>query len=151
MFINKRILIVLSILGVLLISGLGVTAVLLITHSTASANTPTVTPTPVLTTTPRLNANRVCATGVISSINTQSQTFFVTEKGAKTVTITTDSTTSFHKRGVKGPLFSALSVGQHVRVTAQGTCDPTAVTFAARTITIVVPNTLPSATPTATP
>lgn len=151
MFIKKRILIVLGILGALIISGLGVTVILLLTHSNASANTSAVTPTPALTATPRLNANRVCATGVISSINTQGQSFVVTEKGAKTVTVTTDSTTTFHKKGVKGATFSALSVGDHVRVTAQGTCDSTATTFAAKAITIVVSGTLPAASPTATP
>ena len=153
MFIHKRILIVLGILGVLIVGGLGVTVFLLLNQSNASANTPAVTATPALTATPRLNANRACATGVISSLDTQGQTFVVTEKGTRTVTVTTDSTTSFHERGVKGAAFATLSVGQHVRVTAQGTCDPTAATFAAKAITIVVSGTLPGAgaSPTATP
>lgn len=151
MFINKRILLVLGVLGVLIVGGLGISVLLLLTHANASANNLAVTPTPALTVTPRLNANRACATGVITSIDAQGQTFVVTEKGAKTVTVTTDSTTSFHKRGVKSATFTALSVGEHVRVTSQSACDSTATTFAAKTITVVVSNMLPGASPTATP
>lgn len=152
MFINKRILIAVAVLGILIVGGLGVTVLLLVSHSNASASNLAVTPTtPALTATPRLNANRVCATGVISSVDTQGQSFVVTEKGAKTVTVTIDPQTTFHKRGVTGATFSVVSVGQHVRVTAQGACDPTATTFAAKTITIVVSNVTPSASPTATP
>ena len=151
MFINKRILIVLGVLGVLIVGGLGVTVLLLLTHSNASANNLAVTPTPVLTVTPRLTANRVCATGVITSIDAQGQTFVVTEKGAKTVTVTTDAQTTFHKRGLTGATFSALGMGEHVRITSQGACDPTATTFTAKAVTIVVSNTLPSASPSATP
>ena len=151
MFINKRILIMLGIVGVLIVSGLGVTVLLLLTHSNASANTPAVTPTPAFTATPRQSANRACATGVVTSIDTQGQTFVVTEKGAKTVTVTTDSQTTYHKRGVKGPTFSSLSTGQHVRITSQSACDSTATTFAAKAITIVVSSVIPGASPTATP
>jgi hypothetical protein len=151
MFIHKRILILLGILGILLLGGLGFTTFLLLTQSNASANTPAVTPTPpTLTATPRPNVNRACATGVISSIDTQGQTFVVSEKGAKTVTVTTDSRTTYHERGVTGATFSTLSMGQHVRITSQSACDPTASTFAAKAITVVVASATPTASPTAT-
>src|SRR5579859_3000385 len=150
MFIHKRILIILGILGILLLGGLGFTISLLLTHSNASANTPAVTPTPpALMATPRLSATRACVTGVISSINTQGQTLVVTKKGNKTVTVTTDSQTTYHERGVASVTFSILSVGQHVRITSQSACDSTASTFAAKAITIVVSSATP--TPTASP
>ena len=153
MFINKRILIVLCVLGVLIVSGLGVTVFLLLNQSNASASNLAVTPTPALTTTatPRLSANRTCATGVISSIDATGQTFVVTEKGAKTVTVTTDSHTTYHERGATGMTFSTLKVGQHVHITSQSACDSTSATFSAKAITIVVSSATPGVTPTATP
>ncbi len=153
MFINKRILIVLCALGVLIVGGLGVTVFLLLNQSNASASNADVTPTPTLTSTatPRLNANSVCATGVIASINTQGQTFVVTEKSAKTVTVTTDSKTTYHERGTKSMTFSSLNVGQHVRITSKSACDSTTATVAAKAITIVVSSATPTASPTATP
>lgn len=153
MFINKRILIALCALGVLIVGGLGVTVFLLLNQPNASASNANVTPTPTLTAsaTPRLNANSVCANGVIASISAQGQTFVVTEKGAKTVTITTDSKTTYHERGDKSMTFSSLKVGQHVRITSPGACDSTTTTVAAKAITIVVPSATPTASPTATP
>jgi hypothetical protein len=153
MFINKRILIVLSVVGILVIGSLGFTIFLLLSQSSASANTPAVTPTPAatITATPRLSANRACATGVISSIDAQGQTFVVTEKGAKTATVTTDSHTTYHERGVTGVTFSSLKVGQRVRITSQSACDATASTFTAKAITIIVSSATPTASPTATP
>jgi len=43
-----------------------------------------------------------------------------------------------------------LKVGQRVRVTSQSACDPTAASFTAKAITIVVTNT-PASTPTNSP
>lgn len=152
MFIHKRILILLGILGILIIGGLGFTTFLLLAQSNASANTPAVTPTPpTITATPRASANRACATGVISSIDTQGQTSVVSEKGAKTVTVTTDPRTTYHERGVTSATFGTLSMGQHVRITSQSACDPTASTFDAKAITVVVASAIPTASLTATP
>ena len=152
MFINKRILIILGILGIIIIGGLGFTTFLLLTQSNANASSASVTPTPTsLTATPRATANRACATGTISSINAQNSTFLVKEaKGAKTITVTADSQTTFHERGATGVAFSSLAVGQRVRVTSQSACDPTAASFTAKAITIVVTNT-PASTPTNLP
>ena len=151
MFINKRILIALGVVGILLLGGLGFTVFLLLTQSNASANAPAVTPTPSApAATPSLSANHVCATGVISSIDTQGQTFVVKEKGSKTVTVSTDTQTIYHKRGTSGVAFKSLSVGQRVRVTSQSACDATATTVTAKAVTIVVSN-APGASPTPTP
>ena len=153
MFISKRILIVLGVVGILIIGGLGFTIFLLLTQSNASANTPAVTPTPsvAITSTPTLSANRICAAGVISSIDAGGQTIIVTEKGAKTVTVSTDAQTLYHERGITGVTFTSLKVGQRVRITPQGACDSTASSFSAKAITIVVAGATPAASPTATP
>lgn len=153
MFINKRILIALCAIGVLIVGGLGVTIFLLLNQSSASASNLAVTPTPTLTVTatPRLSVNHTCATGVISSIDPQAQTFVVTEKGAKTVTVTTDTKTTYHERGATGMIFGSLKVGQHVRITSQSACDSTATTVTAKAITIVVPGATSTATSTPTP
>ena len=153
MFISKRSLIVLGVVGILIIGGLGFTIFLLLTQSNASASSPAVTPTPVasITASPTLNANRACAAGVISSIDTQGQTIVVTEKGAKTVTVSIDSQTLYHERGVTGVTFASLKIGQRVRITSQGACDTTASTFTAKAITIIVASAMPTASPTATP
>ena len=149
MFIHKRILIALGILAIILLGGLGFTTFLLLTQSNANASSASAASTPtVLATTSPSTTNRVCASGIISSINAQGQTFVVTEKGTKTVTITADAQTTYRKRGASGITFSSLSVGQHVRITAQGACDPGSVSFTAKTITIIVSN-APASTPTA--
>jgi hypothetical protein len=148
MFISKRILIILGVIGILIIGGLGYT-IFLLTQSSASADTPAVTPTPsvAITTTPTLNANRICAAGVIFSIDSGGQTIVVTEKGAKTVTVSTNAQTLYHERGFSGAAFSSLKVGQRVRITSQGGCDTTASTLTAKAITIVVAGATPTATP----
>ncbi|HEU0000747.1 MAG TPA: hypothetical protein VFQ36_07600 [Ktedonobacteraceae bacterium] len=152
MFISKRILIIISIVGIIILGALGFTTFQLLNQPSASATgiSSTVTPTP-LATTPGSTVNRACATGIISSINAQNQTFVVTEaKGSKTLTVTADSQTTFHKRGETGVTFGSLATGQHVRVTSQTACDATTTTFTAKGITIVVPTT-PTATPTGSP
>ena len=153
MFINKRILIAICVIGVLIVGGLGVTIFLLLNQSNASASNLAVTPTPTLTVTatPHLSANHTCATGVISSIDPRGQTFVVTEKGAKTVTVTTDTKTAYHERGATSMNFGSITVGPHVRITSQSACDSTATTVAAKAITVVVPGATPTASPTATP
>ena len=149
MFINKRILIALGILVILILGGLGFTTALLLTRSNASASNIASTPAlPTITATSGLSAGNVCPAGVISSINAQGQTFVVTEKGARTITVTTDSQTTYRKRGATGLTFSSLSVGQRERVTSRGACDATTSSVTARAITIVV---AASVTPTPTP
>ena len=150
MCISKRILLLICIIGIILIGALGFTTFLLLNQPNASASSATSSFTS-LTATPRSTLNRACATGAISSINTQNSTFVVTKaKGAKTVTITVDSQTTFHERGATSFTFSSLSVGQRVRVTSQSACDPGAASFTAKSITIVVSN-APASTPTTSP
>lgn len=147
MCISKRILLLICIIGIILIGALGFTIFLLLNQPNASASSAT----PSLTATPRSTLNRACATGAISSINTQNSTFVVTNaKGTKTVTVTVDSQTTFHEHGTTGPTFSSLTVGQRVRVTSQSACDPSAASFTAKSITIVVSN-APASTPTTSP
>ena len=149
MFISKRILIIISIVGIVILGALGFTTFQLLNQPSANATgiSSTVTPTP-LATTPGSTVNRACATGIISSIDAQNQTFVVTEaKGSKTFTVTANPQTTFHKRGETDVTFSSLATGQHVRVTSQAACDATTTTFTAKGITIVVPTT-PTATPT---
>ena len=156
MFVNKRLLIIGGILGVLVVVALGFVTFLLLNQPSASASNGNAASTPtVVATATHSTANRVCATGVISAVDAQNSTFVVTEaKGNRTITVTADAQTTFHKRGDSGVTFNSLAVGQRVRITAQGTCDTTAVSFTAKAITIVVPGTAtPGAvnSPTATP
>jgi hypothetical protein len=152
MYISKRILLLFCILGIILLGALGFTAFFLLNQPNSSASAGSVTPTPTsLTATPHTTLNRVCATGVISSIDAQNSTFVVTEaKGTKTITITADSHTTYHKRGSTGISFSSLTVGQRVRVTSQSACGSSAASFTAKSITIVVSN-APVSTPTTAP
>ena len=152
MYISKRILLLCSIIGIILLGTLGFMTFLLLNQPNTSASAGSVTPTATtITATPHSTLNRTCATGVISSTDAQNSTFVVTEaKGAKTITITADSHTTYHKRGSTGLSFSSLTVGQRVHVTSQGVCDSTAVSFTAKSITLVVSST-PVSTPTTTP
>jgi len=152
MFISKRLLIIISIVGIIALGALGFTIVLFLNQSNANAtgSSAASTPTAIATTT-RSTATRVCATGTISSIDAQNSTFVVKEaKGSRSVTVTADAQTTFHKRGDTGVNFSSLIVGQRVRVTSQSACDTTATTFTAKAITIIVP-TSPASTPTTSP
>ncbi len=150
MYINKRILLLSTIIGIILLGALGFTTFLLLKQPGASAGSVTPTSTSP-TATPRSTLNRACATGVISSIDAQNSTLVVTEaKGAKPITITADSRTTYSKRGAKSVNFSSLTVGQRVRVTSQSACDSSAASFTAKSITLVVSNT-PASTPTTTP
>ncbi|HKV56897.1 MAG TPA: hypothetical protein VJO32_01400 [Ktedonobacteraceae bacterium] len=149
MFISKRILIIIGVVGIVILGALGFTTFQLLNQPSANATgiSPTSTPILLATTSPS-TVNHACATGTISSINAQNSTFVVTEaKGAKTVTVTADPQTTFHKRGNTGVTFTSLAVGQHVRITSQTACDATTTTFTAKAITIIVPTT-PTATPT---
>lgn len=154
MFISKRILIIISILGIIIVGSLGFTIFLLLNQSNANATSASAafTPTAVATTS-RSTTTHICATGAISSIDTRNSTIVVMEaKGARSVTVTTDSQTTFHKRGVTGVTFNSLAVGQRVRVTSQAPCGTTAATFTAKAVTIIVPTTsTPTTSPTATP
>jgi hypothetical protein len=152
MCISKRIILLFCIIGIILLGALGFATFLLLKQPDTSASAGSVTPTPTsLTATPHSTLNRACATGVISSIDSQNSTFVVKEaKRAKTITITADSQTTYHKRGAPGVSFSSLSVGQRVRVISQSACDPTAVSFTAESITIFVSN-APVSTPTTAP
>ena len=159
MFISKRILIIIGIVGIIILGGLGFVTFQLLNQPSANASTGGATPTATpLVTAPRSTANRACATGTISSIDAQHSSFVVAEtKGAKTVTIIADSQTTFHKHGASGVIFSSLVVGQHVRVTSQSACDTTTASFNAKAVTIVVtassltPTPGTSTSPTATP
>jgi len=148
---NRRVLIVIGVVAVVIVAGLGLTFAYVFSHASAST-TASVTPTPAITITPKVGA-RVCATGVIQSIDGQNQSFVVAKaRGNKSVTITVDSATTYHKKGIKAMSFSGLAVGDHVRVIAQGTCDNQAQTFAAKSVTVFMPanNATPTISPTPT-
>src|SRR5450755_4676906 len=99
-FINKRLLIIIAIASIIILGSLGFVTALVLTQSNANATTSSATPTPTPpASTPHATANRICATGAIQSIDTQNQTFTVTEtKGKKTITVTANSQTTYHKR-----------------------------------------------------
>ncbi len=157
MFISKRILIIVGVAGVLVIGALGFAFAFLLSQANASSsNNAATTPTPVVATaTPSPSAaNRACASGVVQSRDSQHQAFVVSEnKGSKTVTVTTNAQTVFHKRGDTTFAFAGLTVGQRVRVTSQGACDRTTTAFVARAITVIVSSATPTpaASPTTTP
>ena len=159
MFISKRILIIIAIVGVIILGGLGFMTFQLLNQPGANASTGSATPTATPSaTTPRstTTANRACATGTIQSIDTQNQSFVVAEgKGTKTVTVVADAQTTFHKRGATGVSFSSLAVGQHVRITSQSACDTTTTNFNAKAITVIVATSsltpTPGVSPTVTP
>lgn len=149
---NERVLlkILIGLVAVLIVSILGFAFVYLFSHANASTTVVTSpTPTVAITTTPQAGT-RACATGTIQSIDTQGQSFVVAKgRGNKTVTITVDSTTTYHKKGVKAMSFSNLAVGDRVRVIGQGVCTNQTQTFVAQTITVVpAANTTPAITPT---
>ncbi|HLX57085.1 MAG TPA: hypothetical protein VKR83_08695 [Ktedonobacteraceae bacterium] len=150
MFISRRMLIIIGVVGVLLLGALGFAFAFLLSQANASSSAATSTPTVISTTPNPGKTNRACALGIVQSIDSQNQAFVVSEsKGKKTVTITVNAQTAFHKRGDAKFSFTSLAVGQQVRVTSQGVCDKTASTFAAQSITVVV-SALPAASPTPT-
>ncbi|HEV2581878.1 MAG TPA: DUF5666 domain-containing protein [Ktedonobacteraceae bacterium] len=147
MFITRRVLII---IGAAVVVAVGLTVFAFIfflsqAHQTAASSP---TPTPTLTA-PTKAAQHPCATGTVASINSSASSFVVT-KGAKSVTITVDGTTTFRSHG-KQVTVSSLAVGDQVRVVAQGTCAKTAQTFAAQVVMIVPKTVSPALTPTASP
>ena len=147
MFISKRVLIIISAVAVLVV-GLAVFAFVFFlsqaNQTAASSSTPTPAVTATATTKPTL---RACALGTVQSISASS---FVVSKGAKTVTVMVDDTTIIRSRGKKVTM-SDLSVGDQVRVVAQGTCDKTAQSFSAQVVMIVTSTTTPTPTTAASP
>lgn len=147
MYINRRVLIIVSASAVILVGIVAFISAYILTQSNSStANANLITPTPTITATPKPGV-RACALGVIQSIGNQS--FVVAETGGQQmVTVTVNARTTFHKLGV-ALSFTDLMVGQQVRVTAQGVCDQQASTFVAKNIIIIAAKGKP--TPTASP
>lgn len=150
MFISKRVLIIVGAVAVVIV-GLSVFAFVFFlgqaNQTAASGSTPTAAPTATASATAKATT-RACALGVIQSIGSSS--FVVAEsKGTKTVTVMVDSTTVIRKHGADIPL-NSLTVGEHVRVTSQGTCDKKATSFTAQMVSIVVTSAA-SPTPAVTP
>ncbi|HVB75641.1 MAG TPA: hypothetical protein VNE38_19000 [Ktedonobacteraceae bacterium] len=148
MVISKRMLICIGIVGVIVLGALGFTFAFLISQVNASSSASATPTSTVAAATPAAKANRACALGIVQSINSQNQAIVVSEaNGKKTVTVTVNATTTFHKHGVAAASFSSLAVGQHVRVTAQGSCDRKASTFVAQAITVIMATASPTPIP----
>jgi hypothetical protein len=150
MFISRRMLIIIGVVGVIILGGLGFVFALLLSQANASSTAATPTPTVVATIPNPTTANHVCASGVIQSVGAQSFVISAT-KAKKTVTITiaVNAQTIYRKNGVPGFSFTGLAPGQHVRIIAQGICDPSASTITAQRVTVVVSAITP--TPTISP
>jgi hypothetical protein len=149
MFISKRILIIAGVAAVVLIGFTVFSFVLFLSQANRPTASSSPTPTPVASATATRTALRLCAQGVVQTINSSSSSF-VLSRGAKTVTVMFDSTTIFRSRG-RRVTSSALAVGDQVRVVAQGTCDRTAQSFSAQVIMIVPAAVTPGPTPAASP
>jgi hypothetical protein len=149
MFISKRVLIIAGVAAAVVI-GLTVFAfVFFLSQPNRSVASSSPTPTPIASATATRTALRICAQGVVQTINS-SNSSFVLSKGAKTVTVMFDSTTIFRNRG-KSVTSSDLAVGDQVRVIAQGTCDRTAQSFSAQIVMIVPGRVPPGSTPAVSP
>jgi maltose-binding protein MalE len=149
MFITRRVLIIIVAVLVVIIGGLGIALFVSLSNANsapaASASTPTVTTSPTKTTNP------ACVAGIVQSVNSNGQSFVVSEnKGKKTVTVEVNDQTTYMKRG-QSAAFTDIAVGDRVRVIAQGTCNHRATTILASTIAIMLPAKTPTPTTSPTP
>src|SRR5258707_14778725 len=122
-FINRRVLIIIGVATVVLVGAISFTLAFAFSHvnanqGSAASDTPTVVP-PVTT---QKTGNRACPLGVIQSLGNQS--FVVSaNQGKRTITVNVNDQTAYVERGSQASLsFTNLTVGEKVRVTAQGPC-----------------------------
>lgn len=138
MFISRRILIIIGVATVVLVGAISFTLAFAFSHVNANqAATAGDIPTVVPSVTTQKTGNRACLLGVIQSLGNQS--FVVsTNQGKRTITVNVNDQTTYVERGSQGSLsFTTLTVGEKVRVTAQGPCGKQATTVLAQTVTVL--------------
>ncbi len=147
MFISKRVLIIIGVAAVVLVGAISFTLAFAFSH--VNANQASETPTVVLPSTTQKTGSRACLLGTIQSLGNQS--FVVTaNQGKRTVTVNVNAQTAYVERGSQASLsFTTLTVGEKVRVTAQGPCGKPDTTVLAQTVTVLPA--VGSPTPVASP
>lgn len=150
MFIGKRVLIIIGVAAVILVGAVSFILAFAFSHVNANqASTASDTPTVVQPVTTQKTGNRACLLGIIQSLGNQS--FVVSaNQGKRTVTVNVNAQTTYVERGSQMSLsFTNLTVGEKVRVTAQGPCGRQDTTVLAQTVTMVPA--VASPTPVASP
>jgi len=150
-FISKRVLIMSGIAAVILagVIGFGIAfAFSQINQASTQSATLTRTPTTLGSVTNVSLGQRACIIGLVQSISNQS--FVVNaNQGKRVVTVTVNDQTTYSKRGYKASTsFADLTVGNKVRVSAQGQCTRNETTIVAKSVTILT--TKGGLTPTST-
>ncbi|HKF35839.1 MAG TPA: hypothetical protein VKB35_02970 [Ktedonobacteraceae bacterium] len=138
MFISKRVLIIIGVAAVVLVGAISFTLAFAFSH--VNANQPATasdTPTVVLPSTTQKAGSRACLLGTIQSLGNQS--FVVNaNQGTRTVTVSVNAQTTYVERGSQASLsFTTLTVGEKVRVTAQGPCGKQVTTVLAQSVTVL--------------
>ena len=136
MFISKRILIISGIVAVVLTGVIGFGFAFAFSH-TNQASTQSATPTTVGSVTSVVPGQRACILGIVQSLSNQS--FVVSaNQGKRVVTVTVKDQTTYTKHGNQASLsFADLTVGNRVRVTAQGLCTKKDTTIVAQSIVVL--------------
>ncbi len=138
MFISKRVLIIIGVATVVLVGAISFTLAFAFSHVNANqASTTSQTPAVALPATTQKTGNRACLLGTIQSLGNQS--FVVTaNQGTRTVTVNVNDQTTYVERGSQASLaFTTLTVGEKVKVTAQGPCGRQVTTVLAQTVTVL--------------
>jgi hypothetical protein len=137
-FISRRVLIIIGVATVVLVGAISFTLAFAFSHVNANqASTASDTPTVVPPVTTQKTGNRACPLGVIQSLGNQS--FVVSaNQGKRTITVNVNDQTTYVERGSQASLsFTNLTVGEKVRVTAQGPCGRQDATVLAQTVTVL--------------
>ena len=136
MFISKRILIISGIVAVILAGVIGFGFAFAFSHTT-QASTQSATPTTVVPVTSVTSGQKACILGIVQSLSNQS--FVVSaNQGKRVVTVTVNDQTTYTKHGNQASLsFADLTVGNRVRVTAQGQCTKKDTTIVAQSIVVL--------------
>jgi hypothetical protein len=135
-FISKRVLIMSGIVAVILagVIGFGFAFALSQVNQASTQNN---TPTTVGSVTNVTSGQRACILGVVQSLS--NQLFVVSaNQGQRVVTVTVNDQTTYSKHGNKASSsFADLTVGNRVRVTAQGQCNRKETTVVAQSVAIL--------------
>lgn len=155
MFISKRVIIISSIVAVLLAGsiGLGLAFAFSQMHQ-ASIQQATATALPGGgSTTPIPSGQRACVIGIVQSISGKS--FVVSaNQGKRVVTVAVNNQTTYSKHGNQvSSSVADLTVGNRVRITAQGQCNRKEATVVAQNVAILafLGGLTPTSSPTPTP
>ncbi len=156
MFISKRVIIISSIVAVLLAGsiGLGLAFAFSQMHQ-ASIQQATATALPAGggSTTTISSGQRACVIGIVQSISGKS--FVVSaNQGKRVVTVAVNNQTTYSKHGNQvSSSVADLTVGNRVRITAQGHCNRKEATVVAQNVAILafLGALTPTSSPTPTP